>query len=66
MVNPLLNPAEQKAIDALAEAWNLFIALPELHPWDQREFMHAINAAQRVILSRPALREAAEHKEDPK
>lgn len=54
--NPLLTEDEQKVLEALAEAWRLFLALPTQHKWDQVEFMHAIHRAQHIVLARPAMR----------
>lgn len=53
----LLTDDEQKALDTLADAWNLFVALPILYGQDRQEFMLAIHAAQNIILARPVLRE---------
>jgi hypothetical protein len=50
----LLDPDETCVLTLLADAWNMFVKLPELHPWDRQEFMHAIHDAQRIVLSRPA------------
>jgi hypothetical protein len=54
--NPLLTEDEQKVLEALAEAWRLFLRLPVQHKWDQVEFMHAIHRAQHIVLARPAMR----------
>lgn len=50
-----LGEQEQYVINALAIAWNGFLALPERHKWDKVEFLGAIHAAQNIILSRPAM-----------
>jgi hypothetical protein len=52
----LLELAELKVVDALAEAWNAFLALPTEHGDEQLEFRLAIHRAQHIILSRPASR----------
>jgi hypothetical protein len=48
---------ETKVLNSLADAWNLFIAMPELHQSDRQEFMQAIHAAQNIIMARPAYKE---------
>ena len=53
MVETLLTPDERAALDAVGEAWNLFVALPVIHHQHQHEFMHAIHTAQRIIMCRP-------------
>jgi hypothetical protein len=50
-----LNPDEDKVIYLLADAWNAFLKLPELHPDDIPDFRKCINDAQRIIQSRPAI-----------
>lgn len=47
-----LTPQEREVVEKLAEVWNLFLALPVQHPWDQQEFMHIIHHAQQMILAR--------------
>ncbi len=51
-----LTEAEQRVLDLLTEAWNAFVALPEQHPVHGHEFMHAINAAKRIMMVRPVER----------
>lgn len=51
-----MTPEEEKALRLLAEAWNVFVTLPEMHHMDRHEFAHAIHAAQNIILSRVGLR----------
>lgn len=36
--NAKLTPEEQRVLDLLAEAWNLYSALPIQHPMDRSEF----------------------------
>jgi hypothetical protein len=52
----LLTEDERKVLEALAEAWRRFLALPVQHKWDQTEFMLAIHQAQYVVLARPVIR----------
>jgi hypothetical protein len=47
---------ERTVLGHLAEAWNLFIAMPQSHPSDKDEFMRAVHAAQNIIASRVAQR----------
>ena len=50
----LLTPEEQRVLDALVEAWNLFMGLPYYHPDDRGEFRMHLHALQYLILMRPA------------
>jgi hypothetical protein len=52
--NELLTVNESNVLRQLAEAWNQYIELPEVHPQDRDEFMRAIHAAQNIVLARPA------------
>ncbi len=56
MTTHLTNP-ERQTIAKLAEAWNLFLALPSNHPDDMHDFRKAIHDAQRIIMARPAYRD---------
>lgn len=56
MADVLLTPEEMAVLDKLAAAWNAFIELPRQHPTHNQEFMYAIHAAQRIIMSRPVAR----------
>lgn len=47
---------EKAVVMALAEAWNLFLALPREHPDEVDEFRRAIHAAQDKVGARPAWR----------
>lgn len=47
---------EVEIIEKLVDSWNIFCELPELHPEDKHEFMHAIHRAQNLIYSRPTAR----------
>ena len=51
-----LTQEEQRIIDCLVDAWNRFVELPVLGQWHSHEFMHVIHQAQRLVLSRPAIR----------
>ncbi len=55
------NPAalsleELTVLDNLQTAWDLFTDLPQIHEDDLPDFLRHIHAAQRILLSRPALR----------
>lgn len=56
LATPLLTAEEMAVLDKLAEAWNLFVDLPFQHPAHNQEFMHAIHAAQHLVMSRPVSR----------
>ena len=49
----ILHPDEQEVVDLLAEVWNKFIKLRELHNDDLPEFRHAIHRAQYIVMARP-------------
>lgn len=52
---------EERAVALkLAEAWDLFCALPTEHADDQDEFRRAIHAAQAKVLMRPGRRQINE------
>lgn len=53
----LLTDQEHKVIDLLAEAWNAFLELDELHPDEKHDFRKSIHEAQRNIMARPVRRE---------
>ena len=48
---------EKAVVLALAEAWNLYLRLPDEHPDDNDEFRRAIHAAQDKILAREGRRQ---------
>jgi len=54
----LLTDEERAVVDCLADAWNAFVELKPVHPSDNREFEHAIHAAQNIILARPVMKNA--------
>lgn len=61
MVDPhTLTLDERWAIVQLGRAWDAFLALPVMHPDDQREFRTLIHHAQEKVLARVALRQLAE------
>jgi hypothetical protein len=66
-MSELLTDQENECLLILADAWNKFCALPPLHPVDNHEFMHAIHAAQNIVLARPYLRSVkeSEHMANP-
>jgi|TARA_Y100000034_G_C6704907_1_gene311096 hypothetical protein len=51
-----LTDDELEITSQLGECFNMLRALPEQHPWDIREFMHAIHAAQDIVMARAARR----------
>lgn len=53
----LLTEAEARVAVLLGDAWNLFLELPTEHPSDRGEFLHAVHAAQSIILARPGRRQ---------
>ena len=53
---PGLTAAELEITGQLGECFNQFRGLAEQHLWDTREFMHAIHAAQDIVMSRAARR----------
>jgi hypothetical protein len=61
MMAGLLTHEEEEALKALSNAWDKFLELPKLHQVDDHEFMHAIHAAQNIILSRPYLRSISQN-----
>jgi hypothetical protein len=50
---PLLEDKEWDVYSVLSTAWNRFIELPTLHPNDNIDFAHHINALKNIIMSRP-------------
>lgn len=48
---------EIEILDMLAVANNKFKELPQLHPSDIPEFVHAVHNAQNIVMSRAAHRE---------
>jgi len=48
---------EHALVMALAKVWDEFLALPEEHDDDTREFRQGVHLLQRMILARPARRE---------
>lgn len=52
----MIKNKELEVLNSLAEAWNKFISLPEIHSDDKLEFRTAIHTAQNIILARPTLR----------
>lgn len=57
-----MTPDEIDALDKLADAWNAFNKLPELHPDDKGDFRHAVHQAQNIVMARVALREINAHR----
>jgi hypothetical protein len=47
---------EDKIVELLGKAWNSYLALPDQHPQDQHDMLHAIHTAQRIVMARPTLR----------
>jgi hypothetical protein len=52
-----LSTREMLVIECLAEAWNAFVCLPQVHSDDVDEFRHAIHLCQRLVMSRPVQNE---------
>lgn len=50
-----LTKKEIMVLNALGQAWNLFLDLPIVHNDDYDEFRHTIHAAQALIQARPAI-----------
>ena len=48
---------ELAVLNKLAEAWNLYLTLPEQNPNDRTEFMYAIHQAQNQVLARSGVRQ---------
>jgi hypothetical protein len=55
-----LTELEFKCLSALADVWEYYLQLPELHPDDLNEFRLTIHTAQNIILARPTMRTLAE------
>lgn len=51
-----MTKAEQKCIDSLANAWNLFLELPVEHNDDLSDFRYSIHVLQRQIMARSVRR----------
>lgn len=49
-----LTHEEDAVVTQLGDAMTQFAGLPVVHPNDTEEFVHAIHAAQNIILARPA------------
>lgn len=52
----MLNEAEGRVIQHLADAWNAYLELPVDHQDAQGEFRHGIHALQAIVFARPAVR----------
>jgi hypothetical protein len=53
---PLLSAEEQGVVDALADAWNRFLAIEPLHSDNIDEFRHGIHQLQHLVMARPVQR----------
>lgn len=51
-----LQPNERAVLDALVNAWNLYLELSKAHPDQDAEFRHGIHALQHQIMARPVAR----------
>jgi hypothetical protein len=49
-----MNDLELRILDQLAEVWNNYIKLTELHPSEKIEFMHKLHDLQIMIMARAA------------
>jgi len=54
-MNNLLTDKEQKVINALVEAWNSYLELPEIHQDHFNEFRDIIHKGQYMIMARPVM-----------
>ena len=61
----LLNIDESTILNILAEAWNQFAELEELHPQHAEDFCKAVHDAQRLVMCRPVCRELHLDKDQP-
>jgi hypothetical protein len=52
----MLTDPELDVVNAISEAWNLFLQLPVEHDDDIEEFRRLIHAAHAKVLCRPARR----------
>jgi hypothetical protein len=55
-VSVALTEQEEAVVTKLAEAWNAFVKLEELHAAHVPEFRRAIHAAQYIVMCRPVAR----------
>lgn len=55
-----LTPLEERILDTLGRAWNMYLRLDPEHPTERAEFAHIIHDAQARILMRPTRRALAE------
>jgi hypothetical protein len=51
-----MDDEEKKVLDLLGAAYVAFAELEVLHPADVGEFVHAVHAAQNIVLARGSLR----------
>ena len=56
-MDKLLDIQESTIVDILAEAWNQFIELSEIHPAHKEEFFRHLHEAQRIVMCRPVARQ---------
>jgi hypothetical protein len=54
--NGRLTPDEQKVLDLLAEAHNVYVTLPVEHPMHHQEWAMDLHRLQRLVMSRPTAR----------
>ncbi len=54
---PALSDKERAVMNKLVEAWNLFVMLKPLHPYESDEFCRSIHSAQYILMSRPVRRQ---------
>lgn len=48
-----LTSKERQVVGRLSEAWHEYKRLPVIHEADNEDVLHAIHAAQNIILARP-------------
>lgn len=52
-----MTPQEELVVNLLADSWNEFVKLEQLHPDDINDFRTLIHALQRIVLSRSELKQ---------
>lgn len=52
-----MSEQEELVLEKLADAYNAFVKLPDLHASDLPEFTFAIHACMNIVLARAGLRE---------
>ncbi len=55
----MMEPAERKLVEMLADTYNAFCALPREHSMEVEEFAHHIHELQHLVAARPTWRALA-------